>query len=66
MAVSTSIPLVVRVPTYQVCRVDDLARRSGLTRSQLVRLILDKMSDDGVPAVLFDIADGLRPLRHAA
>ena len=61
-----SVPLVVRVPMSEMQRIDAMARRAGLTRSQLVRVVFSGISEDSIPSALYGIAEGLRPLRHAS
>jgi hypothetical protein len=61
-----STPLVVRVPTDLLGRIDTLAYSAGMSRSQLVRFILGRFKDEDIPSTLFEIAENLRPLRHAA
>jgi hypothetical protein len=60
-----SVPLVVRVPMSEMQRIDEIARQAGLTRSQLVRVVFSGITENSIPSEVYEIAEGLRPLRHA-
>lgn len=65
-AASNSTVLFVRVPTPVAERVDDLAERAGLNRSQFLRLLLARVDDEDVPSGIFAVADDLRPALRAS
>ena len=61
-----STMLFVRVPTSMAERVDTLAERAGLNRSQLLRLLLARVDDEDIPSGLLTVADELRPALRAS
>ena len=50
----------VRLPGRVADRIDHIAESAGLTRTQLVRILLSKASADDLPAALIQHADVLR------
>jgi hypothetical protein len=57
---SDSTTLIVRVPTPLVERVDNLAERAGMNRSQLVRLLLSRADEGAIPSGLLNSGNELR------
>lgn len=53
--------LIVRMPKSLAERVDGLAARAGLSRSQLVRLVLANLTEHDLPSAMIANAEALRP-----
>ena len=59
----SSVPLMVRLPRGLADRIERIAERTGLSRPQVVRLMIARTNEEDVfPRVLFDAADEIRPM----
>jgi hypothetical protein len=60
---ATTIQMTLRVPISTVDRIDGLAEEAGLTRAQVLRMLLLRASEADLPAGLVENADRLREAR---
>lgn len=58
----TASTLVVNVPNAIISRLDEIARAAGLTRSQVVRMILSDANREAIPQEFYARAEALRPI----
>ena len=63
MRPATTVQMTLRVPIATVDRIDDLAEEAGLTRAQVLRMLLRRASEADLPAGLVENADRLREAR---
>jgi hypothetical protein len=61
-----TVQLTLRIPIPTVDRIDGLADVAGLTRAQMLRMLLCRASEDDLPAGLIANADRLREARGVA
>jgi len=61
----TSVQVTIRIPISTADRLDELADKTGLTRAQVMRMTLSRVSEADLPTGLVDIADRLREARGA-
>ena len=61
----TSVQVTIRIPISTADRLDELADKTGLTRAQVMRMIVSRVSEADLPTGLVDIADRLREARGA-
>jgi hypothetical protein len=59
----TTVQMTLRIPKATVDRIDGLAEESGLTRAQVLRMLLRRASEADLPAGLVENADRLREAR---
>lgn len=60
------LQITARLPEGVVARLDGLAESAGLTRADLLRMILSRVSAADLPAGLVANADRLREARGVA
>ena len=63
---SGTVQVTVRLTQSITDRIDTLANRAGLTRAQLMRMLLSRASEADLPVGLVANADRLREARGAA
>ncbi len=54
------VKFLVRVPEPIVKHADCIAHRAGLSRAQLIRVLLSDVTDQDIPASFFEHATALR------
>ena len=59
----TTIQMTLRIPNATVDRIDALAEGAGLTRAQVLRMLLQRASQADLPVGLVENADRLRAAR---
>jgi len=55
--------MTLRVPISTVDRIDGLAEEAGLTRAQVLRMLLGRAAEADLPTGLVENADRLRAAR---
>ena len=63
MRQATTVQMTLRVPVSTLDRIDGLAEEAGLTRAQVVRMLLRRASEAALPTGLVENADRLRAAR---
>ena len=61
-----TVQTTVRLPESMTARLDAMADRAGLTRAQLVRMLLARASEADLPVGLVENAERLREARGVA
>jgi antitoxin component of RelBE/YafQ-DinJ toxin-antitoxin module len=59
----TTVQMTLRIPISTVDRIDGLAEEAGLTRAQVLRMLLRRASEADLPSGLVENADRLREAR---
>lgn len=62
----TTTQFTLRVPTSTLKRIDSLANDAGLTRAQMLRMLLYRASEAELPPSLIENAEHLRAARGIA
>jgi hypothetical protein len=63
---ATTVQMTLRIPISIVYRIDCLADEAGLTRAQMLRMLLCRACQSDLPAGLVQNADRLREARGVA
>jgi antitoxin component of RelBE/YafQ-DinJ toxin-antitoxin module len=63
---ATTVQLTLRIPASTIERIDGLADEAGLTRAQMLRMLLRRASEADLPASLVENAARLRAARGVA
>jgi antitoxin component of RelBE/YafQ-DinJ toxin-antitoxin module len=58
-----STQITARLPEAVVCQIDQMAEATGLGRGQILRLLLTRATEEGLPSGLADHADELKAAR---
>jgi len=58
----TATTLIVKMPNAVISRIDTIAKSAGLTRSQVVRLVLSEVDRADIPQEFYRRASALRPV----
>lgn len=59
-----TVAITARAPADVSARIDDLAVRSGLGRTDVISLALSRIPDNLIPPELFAAADVMRDIRR--
>jgi antitoxin component of RelBE/YafQ-DinJ toxin-antitoxin module len=63
MRPATTVQMTLRIPASTIDRIDSLAEDAGLTRAQILRMLLRRASEAELPASLVENAERLRAAR---
>jgi hypothetical protein len=63
MRQAATVQMTLRIPVSTVDRIDGLAEEAGLTRAQVLRMLLRRASEADLPEGLVENADRLREAR---